>query len=68
MVFQLFPDNINSLLFQTEAEEAMLSKKHSKKVAKKYATRQRHAKVEPALEEQFTCGRLLGMIQLLFLR
>lgn len=38
----------------------MLNKKRSKKVAKKYATRQRFAKVETALEEQFQTGRLLG--------
>ncbi|GLV41408.1 Ribosomal protein S8 [Carabus blaptoides fortunei] len=46
----------------TEAEEAMLAKKHSKKVAKKYATRQRFSKVEPAIEEQFTTGRLLACL------
>lgn len=44
----------------------MLNKKHSKKVAKKYATRQRFAKVEPAIEEQFTTGRLLGMYIIVF--
>lgn len=44
----------------TEAEEAMFNKKLSKKVTKKYATRQRTAKVEQALEEQFSTGRMLG--------
>lgn len=30
---------------------------------KKYEVRQRTAKVEPALEEQFQTGRLLGMLK-----
>ncbi|KAI4465811.1 40s ribosomal protein s8 [Holotrichia oblita] len=46
----------------TEAEEAMLSKKRSKKVQKKYEVRQRTAKVETALEEQFLTGRLLACL------
>jgi len=37
-----------------------LNKKHSKKVESKYKARQRFAKVEPALEEQFATGRVLG--------
>lgn len=50
----------------TEAEEAMFNKKLSKKVTKKYATRQRTAKVEQALEEQFSTGRMLGKKKNLF--
>nr|CAH04320.1 S8e ribosomal protein [Calomera littoralis] len=46
----------------TEAEAAVLNKKHSKKIAKKYVARQRFAKVEPAIEEQFTTGRLLACL------
>ncbi|XP_065163833.1 small ribosomal subunit protein eS8 [Atheta coriaria] len=46
----------------TEAEEALINKKRSKKVAKKYEVRQRTAKVEPAIEEQFTTGRLLACL------
>lgn len=39
----------------------MLNKKRSKKTEAKYKARQRFAKVEPALEEQFATGRVLGM-------
>ncbi|XP_026466873.1 40S ribosomal protein S8 [Ctenocephalides felis] len=46
----------------TPEEEAVMNKKRSKKVAKKYATRQRVAKVEQALEEQFATGRLLAAV------
>lgn len=46
----------------TEAEEARLNKKRSKKVQKKYKLRQKHAKVEPALEEQFHTSRLLACL------
>ncbi|KAI9556791.1 hypothetical protein GHT06_016582 [Daphnia sinensis] len=46
----------------TEAEEAVLNKKKSKKSEKKYKIRQRLAKIEPALEEQFMTGRLLVAI------
>lgn len=49
-------------LLQTEAEEELLNKKRSKKVQKKYEVRQRTSKVEPAIEEQFQTGRLLGKI------
>lgn len=45
---------------QTEAEEEVLNKKRSKKTEAKYKARQRTAKVEPALEEQFSTGRVLG--------
>ncbi|KAF4528269.1 hypothetical protein B566_EDAN014159 [Ephemera danica] len=44
----------------TEEEEKLLSKKRSKKAERKYKTRQRLSKVEPAIEEQFQTGRLLG--------
>ena len=46
----------------TEAEEAVISKKRSNKVQKKYAERQKEAKVEPALEDQFASGRVLASI------
>ncbi|KAL4718326.1 hypothetical protein ACJJTC_017559 [Scirpophaga incertulas] len=46
----------------TEAEEAIINKKRSKKTAKKYLTRQRLSKVEAALEEQFHTGRLLACV------
>ena len=51
---------IKFVLFQTEAEDAIINKKRSKKTAKKYVARQRLSKVEAALEEQFHTGRLLG--------
>ena len=41
-------------------EEDPLSKKRSQKAMKKYLVRQKTAALEPALEEQFTAGRLLG--------
>ncbi|CAB3379678.1 small ribosomal subunit protein eS8 [Cloeon dipterum] len=43
----------------SEEEEKVLNKKRSKKADRKYKTRQRLAKVETALEEQFQTGRLL---------
>lgn len=46
--------------FKTEAEEAVLNKKRSKKAEQKYRKRQKLAKVDPALEEQFHTSRLLG--------
>merc|ERR1711911_7648 len=46
----------------TEAEEAVLNKKRSKKSQKKYTIRQRQAKIETALEEQFMTGRLLAAV------
>ncbi|KYM81729.1 40S ribosomal protein S8 [Atta colombica] len=46
----------------TEAEEEVLNKKRSKKAESKYKARQRFAKVEPALEEQFATGRVLACI------
>lgn len=41
-------------------ENDVLNKKRSKKVMSKYVARQKFAKVETALEEQFSSGRLLG--------
>ncbi|KAL3275976.1 hypothetical protein HHI36_020707 [Cryptolaemus montrouzieri] len=46
----------------TPEEEAVFNKKCSKKVAKKYETRQKTAKVEAALEEQFLTGRLIACL------
>ena len=45
---------------QTDAEEAVLNKKRSKSTQKKYDERKKTAKVENALEEQFSSGRVLG--------
>ena len=58
--YSLFHRNI--FVFQTEAEEAVLNKKRSKKSEKKYKTRQRLAKIETALDEQFLTGRLLASV------
>jgi small subunit ribosomal protein S8e len=41
-------------------EEDPLTKKRSTKAMKKFLVRQKTAAIEPALEEQFTAGRLLG--------
>lgn len=46
----------------TAEEDAAFNKKRSKKIQKKYETRQKTAKVEPAIEEQFHTGRLLACI------
>lgn len=46
---------------KTAEEEARINKKRSKKAQRKYEKRKKTAKVEPALEEQFVSGRLLGM-------
>jgi len=46
----------------TEAEDAILNKKRSKKVEKKLKIRQKTAKVDPALEEQFHTGRVLACV------
>lgn len=45
---------------KTEAEDAILNKKRSTKAEVKYKKRQRFAKVEPAIDEQFQTSRLLG--------
>merc|ERR1739844_194949 len=46
----------------TDAEEAVINKKRSKKTAKKYAERQKESKVEQALLDQFMTGRVLASI------
>jgi small subunit ribosomal protein S8e len=46
----------------TEAEEEIFNKKRSKKCEKKYKLRQKSAKVEPPLEEQFMTGRVLACL------
>nr|ABM55665.1 putative ribosomal protein S8e [Maconellicoccus hirsutus] len=46
----------------TEAEEAVLNKKRSKKAEQKYKKRQKFAKVESAIEEEFHTSRLLACI------
>ena len=46
----------------TEAEEAVLNRKRSVKSQKKIAIKQRRAKVEQGLEEQFQAGRVLACI------
>jgi len=46
----------------TDAEEAVINKKRSKKTAKKYAERQKDGKVEQALVDQFMTGRVLASI------
>ena len=43
----------------TDAEEAVLNKKRSKKATKKYAERQKDAKVEQGLTDQFMTGELI---------
>merc|ERR1712066_667306 len=46
----------------TDAEEAVLNKKRSKKATKKYTERQKDAKVEQGLTDQFMTGRVLAAI------
>jgi len=46
----------------SDAEEAVINKKRSKKTAKKYSERQKESKVEAALLDQFTSGRVLASI------
>ncbi|KAF5289300.1 hypothetical protein FQA39_LY15138 [Lamprigera yunnana] len=46
----------------SEGEEAILNQKRSSRVQRKYDNRQKTAKVEPALEEQFLTGRLLACL------
>jgi len=46
----------------TEAEEALLNKKRSNKTEKKFKERQKEAKVESALEDEFATGRVLASI------
>uniref|UniRef100_A0A0A1XA53 Small ribosomal subunit protein eS8 n=1 Tax=Zeugodacus cucurbitae TaxID=28588 RepID=A0A0A1XA53_ZEUCU len=51
---------------KTEDENDVLNKKRSEKVMKKYLERQKFAKVEAALEDQFISGRILGKFNKLF--
>merc|ERR1711997_1303426 len=46
----------------TEAEEALLNKKRSNKTEKKFKERQKEAKVEAGLEDEFASGRVLASI------
>merc|ERR1711971_1320932 len=46
----------------TEAEEALLNKKRSSKTEKKFKERQKEAKVETVLEDEFASGRVLASI------
>ncbi len=46
----------------TEAEDAVINKKRSKKTQQKYVERQKEGKVEQALEDQFQTGRVLAAI------
>jgi len=46
----------------TDAEEAVLNRKMSKKTTRKYAERQKGAEVEKALLDQFGTGRVLAAI------
>uniref|UniRef100_A0A182MNM3 40S ribosomal protein S8 n=1 Tax=Anopheles culicifacies TaxID=139723 RepID=A0A182MNM3_9DIPT len=43
-------------------EEDVLSKKRSKSNLRKFVKRQKNAKIDPAVEEQFNAGRLLACI------
>lgn len=47
-------------------ENDVLNKKRCRKVMSKYLARQKFAKVEQALEEQFASGRVLGEFQFHF--
>merc|ERR1712034_223052 len=46
----------------SEAEEKVLNQKRSNKTEKKYKERQKEAKVEQALQDQFMTGRVLASI------
>merc|ERR1712098_317774 len=46
----------------SEAEEKILNQKRSNKTEKKYKERQKEAKVEQALQDQFMTGRVLASI------
>ncbi|RWS13473.1 40S ribosomal protein S8-like protein [Dinothrombium tinctorium] len=55
-------EEFNSLNYITEAEEKLFNKKRSKRCEKKYKLRQKNAKVEGPLEEQFMTGRVLACV------
>ncbi|XP_040580511.1 small ribosomal subunit protein eS8 [Lepeophtheirus salmonis] len=46
----------------TEAEDAIINKKKSKKTMRKYLERQKDAKVEQGIEDEFLSGRLLASV------
>ncbi|GFO29034.1 40S ribosomal protein s8 [Plakobranchus ocellatus] len=46
----------------SEEDEAVLNKVRSKKTQKKYDERKKTAKVEPALDEQFSAGRVYAKV------
>jgi len=46
----------------SEQDEAVLNKTRSRKTMKKYLARQKTAKVDPLMEEEFTSGRVLACI------
>lgn len=50
---------------QKDDENDVLNKKRSDKVMKKYLERQKYAKVDQALEDQFISGRILGELNIL---
>lgn len=49
-------------------DKDVLNRKRSKKAMSKYLARQKYAKVEAALEEQFSSGRLLGKYNYLYIQ
>ena len=51
---------IDTSCVQSAEDEAIINKVRSKKVMKKYEARKKLAKVETALDEQFSAGRVLG--------
>ena len=51
---------IDTFCVQSAEDEAIINKVRSKKVMKKYEARKKLAKVETALDEQFSAGRVLG--------
>ena len=52
-------------LFQPAEDDLAINKTRSKKTQKKYKERQRTAKVEQALEDQFMTGRVIGNVSFL---
>lgn len=50
---------------QKDDDNDVLTKKRSEKTMKKYLERQKYAKVEQGLEDQFVSGRLLGKLLLM---
>ena len=50
------------IILKTEAEDAAINKKRSKKTMQKYIERRKTGKVEPKLEEYFGAGRLYACL------